>query len=184
LFLALGGPVAADRMAAALRVLGPAPDGEAAYRSAYPQAPLEQLFELVQSDWLFRMPSLHLARAQAEGGGRAYAYELTLPAPGMGGKLGACHGLDIPLTFGVYAGLGEMLTGPAPTPEIEATSSAIREAWTGFAATGDPGWPSYDPQRRLVRIFDESPSVAPYPEEASRRMWQDHAFPALPLLAG
>jgi para-nitrobenzyl esterase len=184
LFRALGGPVAADQMSAALRVLGPVPDGEAAYRSAYPEAPLEQLFELVQSDWLFRMPSLHLARAQAQGGGRAYLYELTLPAPGMGGKLGACHGLDIPLTFGVYAGLGEMLTGRVPTPEIEATSSAIREAWTGFAATGDPGWPCYDPGQRLVRLFNESPSVAPYPEEASRRMWHDHVFAALPLLAG
>ena len=55
---------------------------------------------MVRSDWLFRMPSLHLAEAQAAAGGRAYFYELTWPAPGMGGGFGACHGLDVPLVFG------------------------------------------------------------------------------------
>jgi para-nitrobenzyl esterase len=139
------------------------------------------LFELVQSDWLFRMPSLHLAQAQVAGGGRAYLYELTLPAPGSGGVLGACHGLDVPLTFGVYAGLGGMLIGPEPTPEVEATSAAIRLAWAKFAATGDPGWPAYDPEQRLVGILDAQPGAAPYPEEASRRLWQDHTFAALRL---
>jgi carboxylesterase type B len=49
------------------------------------------------SDWLFRMPTVHLAQAQTMAGGRAYLYELTWPAPGMGGALGACHGLDVPL---------------------------------------------------------------------------------------
>ena len=60
----------------------------------------EQLYELVNGDWLFRMPSLQLAEAQVAGGGRAHVYELTWPAPGLGGTLGSCHGLDIPLVFG------------------------------------------------------------------------------------
>jgi para-nitrobenzyl esterase len=187
LFLVLGGrlgPIAAEQVSAVLRLCGPGPDGEAAYRAAYPDAPAGQLYELAQSDWLFRMPSLHLAQAQADGGGRAYLYELTLPAPGAGGALGACHGLDVPLTFGVYAGLGEMLIGPAPTPDVEATSSAIRAAWTTFAATGDPGWPAYDPERRLARLFHARSSTGTYPEEASRLLWRDHPFAALPLHTG
>ena len=184
LFLAMAGllgPIPAEQVAATLRLFGPGQEPEAAYRAAYPDAADERLFELVQSDWLFRMPSLHLAQAQVAGGGRAYLYELTLPAPGSGGVLGACHGLDVPLTFGVYAGLGEMLIGPEPTPEVEATSAAIRVAWAKFAATGDPGWPAYDPGQRLVGILDAQPAAAPYPEEASRRLWQDHTFAALRL---
>jgi len=184
LFLAMAGllgPVPPEQVAATLRLFGPGPEPEAGYRAAYPGAAGERLFELVQSDWLFRMPSLHLAQAQIEGGGRAYVYELILAAPGAGGVLGACHGLDVPLTFGVYAGFGEMLIGPEPTPEVEAASAAIRIAWARFAATGDPGWPAYDMRQRLVGILDAQPVTAPYPEEASRLLWQDHTFAALPL---
>jgi para-nitrobenzyl esterase len=32
-----------------------------------------------------------------------------------------------------------------------------------------------------VQIFDTRPTIAPYPEEASRLIWQDHAFAALTL---
>jgi para-nitrobenzyl esterase len=63
-------------------------------------------------------------------------------------------------------------------------SAQFRTAWTRFAATGDPGWPAYDPQQRLTRIFDLPPAVTPYPEEASRRLWADEGPPApLELLA-
>ena len=81
-------------------VFAPGPDGARRYRDAFPAAGPEELYELVHSDWLFRMPSLHLAEAQTAAGGRAHVYELTWPAPGMGGVLGACHGLDVPLVFG------------------------------------------------------------------------------------
>jgi para-nitrobenzyl esterase len=163
----------------ALALFGPTPDAEQAYRAAFPDASPEYLFELVQSDWLFRMPSLRLAEAQVAGGGRAHVYELTWSAPANGGVLGACHALDVPLTFGVYEGLGAMLIGPTPSPETEALSARFRSAWTSFAATGDPGWPAYDPERRLVQLLDAEPAVAAYPEEVSRRLWERHPFAAL-----
>jgi para-nitrobenzyl esterase len=136
----------------------------------------------VTNDWLFRMPVLHVAEAQAAGGGRAYLYELTWQSPGMGGVLGACHGLDGPLLFGTYqAHMGAAAIGPEPTDGARDLTTQIRTAWTSFATSGDPGWSAYDPQRRLTRVFDTPPSVTAYPEETSRRLWQDHAFEALPL---
>ncbi|MEU6904172.1 carboxylesterase family protein [Streptomyces coeruleorubidus] len=186
LFLALGGllgQIGEDQAAAALRSLGPGLESERLYRAAYPEASAEQLFETVHSDWLFRMPSLHLAQAHTEGGGRAYLYELTWPASAGGGVLGACHGLDVPLTFGVFGGLGQQLIGPTPPPEAEALSARFRSAWTAFAATGDPGWPAYDTEGRLTHLFDTEPAVTTYPEEVSRRLWQGHTFAALPLTA-
>ncbi|MEV3926104.1 carboxylesterase family protein [Actinomadura coerulea] len=60
----------------------------------------------------------------------------------------------------------------------------IRGAWTAFAAHGDPGWPAYDARGRLAQLFDAPSTITAYPEEASRLLWRDHAFPALPLLAG
>lgn len=186
LFLLLGGLLGRvdDGLAAlALSLFGPAPDAEQAYRAAFPDASTEYLFELVQSDWLFRMPSLRLAQAHVAGGGRAHVYDLTWSAPANGGALGACHGLDVPLTFGVFDGngLGAMLIGPTPSPETEALSAHIRSSWTAFATTGDPGWPAYDPERRLVRLLDTEPTVTAYPEELSRRLWERHTFTALPL---
>ena len=83
-FMVLGGKVGkiSDEQAIqALGALAPGPDGEHAYRQAYPGVSAEQLFQLVQSDWQYRMPALHLADAQAAGGGRVHLYELTWPAP-------------------------------------------------------------------------------------------------------
>ena len=94
------GTVTEEQAEAALRALAPDPDGVRRYRQAFPAAGPEQLYELVNSDWLFRMPTQHMAQAHSEAGGRTFMYELTWPAPGIGGALGACHGLDIPLVFG------------------------------------------------------------------------------------
>ena len=152
------------------------------YRDAYPDAGPEQLYELVHSDWLFRMPTLHLAEAHVAGGGRVHLYELTWTAPGLGGALGACHGLDVPLVFGnLTSGGPAMLIGDSPTPEATDLSARMRTAWTAFATGGDPGWPAYDPVRRSTQVFDTSSSVTSYPEERSRLIWQNHSFPPIPL---
>jgi para-nitrobenzyl esterase len=164
----------------ALAVLAPRPDGARRYRATFPAAGPEELFELVNADWAFRMPTLHLGEAQAGAGGSAHVYELTWPAPGMGGILGACHGLDVPLVFGnLDRGLPATLIGDGPDEEAKAVSAAMRSAWTRFATDGDPGWPAYDLGRRLVQRFDAQPTVGAYPEEASRLIWQDHEFRAL-----
>jgi para-nitrobenzyl esterase len=181
LFVALAGQlgkIGEDEAEAALRVFGPG----GSYRDAFPDASAARLHELVQSDWLFRMPTLRLAQEQAAAGGRAYLYELTWQSTGMGGELGACHGLDGPLLFGTFdAHLGPLLIDPASVAEAEDLSARFRGAWTAFATTGDPGWAAYD-DRRLTRVFDTESTVVPYPEETSRRLWQDHTFGALPLL--
>ncbi|MET0864407.1 MAG: carboxylesterase family protein [Nakamurella sp.] len=177
------GQVTIEQAEADLRTLAPGPDGASRYRQAYPAAGPEELYELVNSDWLFRMPSLHLGQAHAAAGGRTHIYELTWPAPGMGGGLGACHGLDVPLVFGnLSSGHPAMLIGQSPSAEAEALSGWIRRAWTAFAADGDPGWPVYDTEQRLVQLLDTPPVVTSYPEDASRLLWQQHTFPALPLI--
>ncbi|MCX5561644.1 carboxylesterase/lipase family protein [Streptomyces sp. NBC_00038] len=176
------GEVTEEQATTALRTFAPAPDGADRYRAAFPLAGPDELYELVNSDWLFRMPSLHLAQAQTAAGGRAHVYELTWPAPGMSGVFGACHGLDVPLVFGNLSDTqAATLIGETPTPEAEALSAHIRNAWTAFATHGDPGWPAYDDARRLVQLLDTQPTVTAYPEDNSRVLWQDHVFSALPL---
>jgi para-nitrobenzyl esterase len=179
------GEVTKEQAAMALTMLAPGPDGLRRYREGYPAAGPEALFEAVSSDWLFRMPSLHLAEAQVAGGGRAHVYELTWPAPGMDGVFGACHGLDVPLVFGnLDRGLPAMLIGEDPNEEAAALSVTMRAAWTAFATHADPGWAPYEPERRLVQRFDTTSTVGAYPEEVSRRIWEDHTIPVLALEEG
>ncbi|MFF7281344.1 carboxylesterase/lipase family protein [Streptomyces griseorubiginosus] len=188
LFLAMAerlGKITEEQAAAALRMFAPGPDGERAYRAAFPDASPTELYERVQTDWLFNMPSQRLAEAQVAGGGRAHVYELTWPAPALGGALGACHGLDIPLLFGTYeADLGGLLfMGAGVPPEAKALTARFQSAWTAFARGGDPGWPAYEASSgRLTQVLDVEPEVRPYPEEVSRRLWEAYDFAALPLL--
>ena len=170
-----------------LRTLVPGPDGARLYRDAFPAAGPEELYELVNGDWLFRVPTLHLAESHADSGGRTHAYELTWPAPGFDGALGACHGLDVPLVFGTLrSGRPAALIGTAPAAleEAAALSARIRAAWIAFAADGDPGWPAYEAGQRLTQVLDTQPAVTAYPEEASALLWRDHPFAALPLHDG
>jgi para-nitrobenzyl esterase len=48
--------------------------------------------------------------------------------------------------------------------------------WRSFAATGDPGWPAYEPVKQLTRVFDTDSHTARYPEQASQRIWAGHPF--------
>jgi para-nitrobenzyl esterase len=72
--------------------------------------------------------------------------------------------------------------GPEASAEAYAAADQLRRTWTTFATTGDPGWPGYDPERRLTQIFDSVTTVSAYPEERSRLLWRDLDFSTLPLV--
>jgi len=167
------GQITVDEANESTRVFAPDP---AAYARHFPNP--EERFDVVRSDWLFRMPSLKLAEAQVAAGGRCHLYELTWPAPGMGGALGACHGLDVPLVFGnLTAGQTALLIGE-PTQESYAVSAQMRTAWLAFAREGDPGWPDF--ATGATRLFDVEAEVTAYPEAVSRAIWT-HAPAVLDL---
>jgi para-nitrobenzyl esterase len=185
LFIAMSGKLGTitdEEATAALDAFAPGADGPAAYRKAFPEADPSRLYELVFSDWLFRMPTLHLAQAHAASGGRTFLYELVAQAPG--GPFGACHALDVPLVFGtVGEGLTAALIGPSLPPEFVTLGDTMRREWLSFAATGDPGWPAYGTEHRTTRVYDLQPDELSYPEETSRRLWERHQFDALRLSA-
>ncbi|MBZ4322515.1 carboxylesterase/lipase family protein [Streptomyces huiliensis] len=160
----------------ALELFAPRPEGAAAYRAAFPGAAPGELLETVYSDALFRMPSLCLARANEAAGGTSYLFELGLAATGFGGALGACHSLDVPLAFGTLdSPNGVGLLGEDPTAAARAVSRELRDAWVGFATSGDPGWPAARPDGAwLTRVLDAASGTLPYPERASVRIWEDH----------
>lgn len=144
-------------------------DAVAEYREAYPVGSDEELFDVMMSDALFRMPSTWVAEAHAFAGGRTWLYDFAWSSP----LLGACHSLDVPFTFGTGDSpiAARLIGSPAP-PDFAVLSQQIRTAWTSFAATGDPGWPRFDLQRRITRIWDVPHRDTEYPLAASRQIWE------------
>lgn len=51
-------------------------------------------------------------------------------------------------------------------------SHEIKEAWIRFVTTGDAGWAAYRPDQQLTRVLDAESETLPYPEQASRRIWE------------
>lgn len=87
-----------------------------------------------------------------------YAYLFRWRSTAFGGSLGACHCAELPFVFdrtGVPGLRGpQALLGDGDLPSDLA--SHMYRAWTGFAATGDPGWAPYRPgEDRTVQVIDE-----------------------------
>lgn len=157
--------------------LSPTP-GTSRYRETYASATPGELRELVLSDWLYRMPTIHLAEAAQAGGARVWMYELCWGF----GSAGASHGLDTLLLFGtahIDTGLTE--AGSKAMLEGQQLSELIRTELLTFAAGSQPAWEPYDPVMRATRVYDTSSAVIGYPEGRSREIWRHHRFGVLKL---
>ncbi|MBL7496704.1 carboxylesterase family protein [Frankia sp. CNm7] len=112
----------------------------AGYRRRAPDAGLADLRASFLTDAVYRLPASRLAAAQAAAGGRAHAY--LFAAEPFGAELGAFHAADLLTLFDSLERLG------AATPHLLEIRDDLTGAWARFAATGDPGWPPYEPTAR------------------------------------
>jgi para-nitrobenzyl esterase len=142
------------------------------------------LLAAIQTDCMFRVPTLRLAEAQLLNKQNAYNYLFTWQSPLAGGSLGAYHSLDLGFVFGnLFSDVHG--TGPA----VERLSRNIQDAWTAFARTGNPScesigqWPRYD-QKRNTMILGEKCYIAGAPYEEERVLWDnsEEISPALWLI--
>jgi para-nitrobenzyl esterase len=141
----------------------------AAYRAAYPGASAGDLLAAVQTDWYWRIPAIRLADAHAKSPSATYMYEFAWRSPQFNGRLGACHGLEIPFVFDMLGNETEPLLGTNPPQQLADTMHA---AWVAFATRGDPGWPTYELSRRATMRFDTTSEVVDDPRSAERVLWE------------
>ena len=146
----------------------PVGDALAAYGAERPGASPGELFAAIQGDWLFRIRTQQLADAHAPGPAGTYLYEFAWRSPTFGGRLGACHGLEIPFVFDTLPADSDPLAGPAPPQQL---ADAMHAAWVAFATTGDPGWPRYDLGRRITMRFDTTSGVVEDLRATVRGLW-------------
>ncbi|MCX6512823.1 MAG: carboxylesterase/lipase family protein [Actinobacteria bacterium] len=150
----------------------PAAELVAAYEAARSERgePIDapSLWMAIGADRVFRWPSLQLATRHHQAGSPAFVYLFTQETPVFGGILGSCHALELPFVFGTIAD-ENVARFAGGSPEADALSASMMDAWISFARTGNPStdalgqWPAWTPEERETMVFGPSLGVQPNP---------------------
>jgi para-nitrobenzyl esterase len=139
------------------------------YREQMPGATTADLFVAIQSDWFCRVPAIRYIEARGNAGADSYAYEFAWQPATYGGRLGACHTLEIPFVFGTLDdpwGI-ELRGSDAP----RSLAHQVHGTWVRFVTSGNPGWPAYS-AARTVRVLDLESSLVRDPGAFRRLAWE------------
>jgi para-nitrobenzyl esterase len=160
----------------ATRLPGPAETALAraeALLAHYPGRGAERFFA-VETDASLFVPSARLAEAQSRHQSRTFMYRFTWRSPLHGGRLGACHALDVPFALGTFS-LPKVRDFAGCGPDAERLAHAMMDAWVAFARRGDPShpgipaWPAYAAPRRATLELGAACRVVAAPGEERRR---------------
>lgn len=142
----------------------------ARYRAAQPGLPADQIGLILMGELGQRLPSLQMAeRKLALKAAPVFVYLFAWETPVLGGRLRACHTLEIPFVFNTVAGAAITGADPSRLPLGE----TMARAWIAFAKSGNPGWPAYDVRTRPTMVFDLQSRVENDPFGAERKIWED-----------
>lgn len=125
------------------------------------------------TDRVFRQHSIRLASA-ASRHGEVYMYLFARPSPALDGKLGACHGVEIPYVFGNIDTASAFVGDDPDTREL---SDGVQAAWIAFARGDAPdtealgSWPRYDEERRTTMVLNDETDLVDAPLDAVRDAW-------------
>lgn len=165
-------PAAGVDLELVAEAVGLGKEAAASYHRAHPGLTDTDLFTVMLSDALVRIPTTRVARSHARAGGPTWLYDFAWQGP----TLGAAHGIDVPFTFGnATSRYAARFLGSPPPSDFADLSGRLRTAWTSFAATGDPGWPRFTPDQPTTRVWNLPPADTCYPLEASRQIWESSA---------
>jgi para-nitrobenzyl esterase len=136
-----------------------------------PVTPFE-IYSALSTDVMFRKTAIRIAEAQCKHAAGGYNYLVRWKSPAAGGRLGACHALEVGFVFGNHdASFGG--SGPA----ADKLSREMQDAWLSFARTGNPSckslgnWPQYC-EGRSSMIFDSNSRVERAAYEEERHVWE------------
>jgi para-nitrobenzyl esterase len=116
----------------------------------------------MESDRMFRMPTRHLLVAHAARGRAAYAAQFEWACPQFGGRLGACHVVDVPFVFGVTGTpVGQFFTGGGAA--AAALAQQVMASWVAFARDGVPAAINGEPFRAVRGDAVEAVRIGPVP---------------------
>jgi para-nitrobenzyl esterase len=136
-----------------------------------PVTPFE-LYSAISTDVMFRKTALRIAEAQCKFAQGGFNYLFCWKSAAAGGRLGACHALEVGFVFGNYnAAFG------GSGPDADRLSQKMQDAWIHFARTGNPSceslgeWPKYS-ENRASMIFDKDCRIESSAYEDERAVWE------------
>ncbi len=148
----------------------------AGYRNTRPEADWASIWIAIETDRIFRIPSIRTAEAQLAHQPDTFMYLYSWESPGFGGMLGACHAIEIAFVFGCLdLPGGEHFVGKGAA--VDRLAELTMDAWLAFAKSGDPAhsglgaFPRYDTKRRATMEFGPRCSVLDDPASAERALW-------------
>ena len=143
------------------------------YAAARPRQSMPELLCAVETDHMFTIPAVRLAEAQLRHTPAVWTYRFSWRTPVLGGKLGACHTLELPFVFDEVDD-SDAFVGSEPP---HALAIAMHGSWVRFASTGDPNgaglplWPVYEIGTRQVMDFNTITTVVTDPNREERLLW-------------
>ncbi len=144
-----------------------------------PTSPLE-IWTAMSTDRMFRMPAIRTAELHSSHTADTWFYVFAYTSPARGGRLGACHSLDIPFVWGTY-GLEDMQRFCGSEPVVAKLSGQVMSAYLAFARSGDPNtdtlpqWPRYSREARNTMYLDRECRVEDGPLDEIRALWADRS---------
>jgi para-nitrobenzyl esterase len=146
------------------------------YREIYPAySPSDVFFAATTASrsWRGQLIEAERRAEQQHSAAPTWVYELDWRTPVDGGKWGAPHTLDIPLTLDTVE-VADGMTGDGP--EARQIAQVMSETWIAFAQTGNPNhanlphWNTYSLAQRETMSFNAHTSLVRDPRREERKL--------------
>ena len=146
----------------------------AGYRRIYPEYSPSDMYLRIATDYPTMQWTINICeRKLAQHGAAVYRYRFDWQTPVLGGRLRSMHSLEVPFVFYNIERARNMI-GPGESPVTLA--GRMCDAWTAFAATGNPNtprsglpeWPAYNLRERWTMLFADQSRVVADPDKAER----------------
>ncbi|MFD2473486.1 carboxylesterase/lipase family protein [Amycolatopsis silviterrae] len=141
------------------------------YRAAGRGTTPGEVLAAIGTDYMFAVPTARLADAHAPQPGGTWRYEFAWRSPAFEGRLGACHGLELPFVFGNVGRVDYGALGIPDDDSVRELAERMHASWVAFARDGDPGWPRYTPENPVVQRIDTEWTTTTTADGPERALW-------------
>ena len=145
----------------------------ATYRERVPQASPAARLVSMMSACNFQVRSALLAERKSVQKAPVWMYRFDWTTPAFGGRLQACHSVEVPFVFDTLSAIGELHR----RDDMQALADRVSQAWTAFARSGRPdtaglpSWPNFTTDRRETMLLDDVCRVVADPDRDVRERW-------------
>jgi len=158
-------------------VAGPYTDNMLAhYGCCTPNAtPADRLITITTASNFIVRSVLLAERKAARGKAPVWAYHFDWESPAYGGKLKACHSIEVPFVFDTLHVIGAQHQKPG----AQALADHVSKTWATFARSGTCDWPAYTADKRTTMVFNDQSRTVDDPDKEVRPLWIKDATTAV-----